>query len=145
MSRRFSLDVLPGRLAVCRLAPSEPVPAWAWQGALSAVTRTAQELSVVCQEAAVPEGVPTERGWRALRVEGPLSFEQVGVLATLLAPLAEAGVSVFALSTYDTDYVLVREPDLTRAVAALRSAGHTVREVSGRPGHPSDALDPQKP
>lgn len=129
MSQGFSLDLLPERLAVCRLGPAAPVPAWAWRGALCAVTRTAQELSVVCEERSVPEAVQAARGWRALRVEGPLSFEQVGVLAALLAPLAEAGVSVFALSTYDTDYVLVRERDLARAVAALRSAGHTVREV----------------
>ncbi len=125
-SPTIQLDVLPGRLAVCRLAPDAPLTDWMRTGALASVTRTEAELSVVCAESAVPEHVQAETGWRALCVRGPLAFELTGVLAALAVPLADAGVSIVALSTYDTDVVLVRETALAEAVAALRAAGHTV-------------------
>jgi hypothetical protein len=120
--------VLPGALAVCRLPPDAALPGWALSGALNSVTRTAGELSVVCAEAAVPDRVQCERGWRALGIVGPLDFGLTGILAALTAPLAAAGISIFALSTYDTDYVLVREYALAAAVAVLRQAGMTVQE-----------------
>jgi hypothetical protein len=124
LSRR--LRVLDGRLAVARLAPGDAPPPWASSGGLVSVTRTAEELSVVCAEDAVPAGVRSERGWRALALLGPIPFAETGVLAALLAPLAAARVGIFALSTYDTDLVLVKEADLARAVEALRAAGHEV-------------------
>ena len=122
----LTLRVLPGRLAVCRLPPDAALPAWAQAGALVAVTRTAGELSVVCGEDAVPAGVQSERGWRALAVVGPLDFALTGILAALAGPLAEAGIAIFALSTYDTDHVLVKERTLDQAVAVLRQAGMMV-------------------
>jgi hypothetical protein len=129
----LTLDTLDGRYAICRLGPGQAVPGWAWRGPLASVTRTPTELSIVCAEAAVPSTVEhVERGWRALCVAGPLDFGMVGVMARLTAPLAEAGVSVLALATFDTDYLLVREPDLLRAVAALRAAGHRVQTDSAR-------------
>jgi hypothetical protein len=88
------------------------------------VTRTGEELSVVCREVLVPEGIRAERGWRAIRVAGVLDLSEVGVLASLVVPLAGAGISLFALSTFDTDYLLVKEHDLGRAVEALVAAGH---------------------
>jgi hypothetical protein len=127
---RLTLALLPGTFAVCRLDPNEAVPAWATRGSFFSVTRTANELSVVCPQQAVPEGVRRESGWRCLRVVGTLDFSLVGVLASLLTPLAEAGVSVFAVSTFDTDYLLVREAGLERAMQALGSAGHDIRPVS---------------
>ena len=120
------LLLLPDRLAVCRLSPDAPAPAWALPGPFSSLTRTADELSIVCPEVQVPDGVRREAGWRALRVAGTLDFAQVGVLAALLAPLAKAGVSVFVVSTFDTDYVLLRERDLARGRLALERAGHEV-------------------
>src|SRR5206468_8549222 len=89
--------------------------------AFVSVTRTPDELSIVCPDEAVPPDVEVESGWRALKVPGPIPFDQVGVLAALATPLAAAGISTFAVSTYDTDYVLVREPDLERALAALET------------------------
>ncbi|WP_412062398.1 ACT domain-containing protein [Rubrivirga sp. IMCC45206] len=127
----MTLDLVPGRLAVGRLAPDAPVSDWMTTGAVSSVTRTAAELSVVCAEAAVPPDVVAERGWRALTVRGPLDFALTGILAGLAAPLAQAGVSIFALSTYDTDVLLVRDRQLAQAVAALRAAGHEVEESRG--------------
>ena len=112
--------------AVVRLDPDAEVPGWAGAGPISSVTRTASELSVVCREADVPEAASAERGWRLLEVAGPLAFTLTGVLASLVVPLAEAGITLFALSTFETDYLLVRERDLGRACDALRGAGHTV-------------------
>ena len=124
-----SLDLLADPLAVCRLAADAPVPPWALDGGggFVSITRTADELSVVCACTAVPDGVTVSTPWRALRVAGPLDLGEVGVLAALGGTLAAAGVSVFPVATYDTDYLLVREGALSTAVAALRGAGHTVR------------------
>jgi hypothetical protein len=128
--RRHALALLREPLALCRLPAGAPVPDWAHprDAPLASVTRTADELSVVCPASRVPEGVTASAPWRALRIDGPLDLSEVGVLAGLLAPLAEAGVSVFAIATYDTDYLLVREEAVKAAVEALRGAGHVVRD-----------------
>jgi hypothetical protein len=125
--RQLTLLVADGIFAVCRLEPGAPVPGWATAGAFFSITRTADALSVVCPEEAVPGGVQCERGWRCLRVAGAIPFSAVGVLASLTTPLAEAGVSVFAVSTFDTDYLLVKAADLGRAVDILRRRGHTIK------------------
>ena len=101
------------------------MPAWV-AGPFYNVTSTADEVSVVCESHLVPEGVNAERGWRILKVVGPFDFGVVGVMASLASPLAQAGVSLIALATFDTDYVLVKAENLSRAVAALTAAGHLV-------------------
>lgn len=128
---RVALRVLAERLAVCRLPATTPWPSPAQSTGFWSVTRTSGELSVVCAEDVVPsgDGVRVEAGWRLLEVAGPLDFSLVGVMAGITASLAAAGISVFVVSTYDTDYVLVRSATLERAVEALRSAGHTVDVV----------------
>jgi predicted N-acetyltransferase YhbS len=126
-SRQLPLLLLDDTFATCRLDGSAPIPPWATAGHFSSITRTADELSVVCGQDAVPVGVTCERGWRCLRVAGALPFSVVGVLASLTAPLAEAGVSLFAVSTFDTDYLLVKAEDLERAIDVLRRRGHTIR------------------
>ena len=122
----MTFDMLPGRLAVCRLDPQDDLEAWMGRGAFTSLTRTAHELSVVCDEAAVPESVVLEGGWRALALRGPIPFEMTGVLASVLEPLGAAGISIFAISTYDTDVVMVKARALEGAVRALEDAGHTV-------------------
>ena len=124
------LAVEPDRLAVCRLGAHAPLAGWMWTGPLASVTRRGGELSVVCAETAVPDGVETETGWRALTVEGPLDFALTGVLSSLAAPLADAGVSIFVLSTFETDVLLVQDAALEDAVAALRASGHTVEATA---------------
>ena len=120
---RFS--VMPGRWAIVRLGPGEPVPSWALgAGDFVSVTRTADELSVVCPESAAPGTVQAERGWAVIKLHGPFPFQAVGVLASFAAPLAAAGVSLFAISTYDTDYLLVNAADVPAARRALEGAGH---------------------
>src|SRR5689334_20304821 len=122
----LALTEVEGPFAVCKLDKDAAIPAWATGDGFFSVTRTGDELSVVCRQALVPEGVWCERGWRCLRVVGTMPFTVVGVLASLVTPLAGSGVSVFALSTFDTDYLLVKEGDLEKAVDALRRHGHTV-------------------
>ncbi len=124
----LTLLLLPGRVAVARLGPLEPIPAWAATQPFFSITRTAGELSIACAEHAVPQGVVAERGWRMLQVQGVLDFALVGILASLAAPLAQAGISIFSVSTFDTDAVLVKEDKRAQAIAALRAAGHQVIE-----------------
>jgi len=118
--------LLSERLAVCRLTPEAPYPDWARPGELLALVRTLEELSIVCQERFVPPEVKAERGWRALQVQGPLDFSQVGILASIARPLSDAGISIFAVSTFDTDYVLVKENMLERSLKALSQVGFLV-------------------
>ena len=121
-----TLTLMPDTFAVCRLNADASVPTWASAGKFFSMTRTAEELSVVCPQSLVPDGVRCERDWRCIRVAGTMDFSMIGVVAALVTPLAEASVSVFVLSTFDTDYMLVKESDLERALAALRAAGHVI-------------------
>ncbi len=120
------LNILPQRLVICRLEPDQPVPQWALGGEFFSITRTTEELSIVCEEGLPPAGTVCESGWRALMLEGPFDFNQVGILKSVLDALAAANISIFALSTFETDYILVRASDLERTVSALRAAGHRV-------------------
>jgi uncharacterized protein len=125
------LRVLEGRFAVARPDAADGLPAWFDLAApLAAAVRRADELSLVCPERDVPAGVVAERDWAALEVAGPMDLALTGVLAAIAAPLAGAGVPVFALATYDTDVVLVPAARLGDACAALRAAGHDVEGPS---------------
>jgi hypothetical protein len=115
-----------GRFAVCKLPPDSAIPRWATAGGLFSVTRTVEELSVVCRQEMVPAGTQAEVGWRCIRVAGAMPFTLVGVLASLTGPVAAAGVGIFVVSTFDTDYLFVKEEEVRVAVAALRGAGHSV-------------------
>jgi len=115
---------LPGRFAVCRLAAGASLPDWGFAGPFASVSRTAEELSVVCAEESVPTEVHTERGWVGFKLEGPFAFSQTGILAAFIAPLAESRIPIFAISTFDTDYVFVKEESVAAALATLRDAGH---------------------
>jgi len=123
------LQLLPDTYAVCRLEKNAPAPDWGTRGLFSSITRTEEELSVVCPDAHVPDGVRRQGGWRVLKVEGPLDFSLTGVLASLTAPLAREGISVFALSTYETDYLLVKTEQLEKAIQALRGEGYEIKKV----------------
>jgi len=127
-------SVIPGEWAVVRRAAAAPPPGWLDEAAgdFVSVTRTAEELSVVCPAAGVPETERAERGWALVKLHGPFPFAQVGVLASVAAPLAAAGVSLFALSTFDTDYLLVKRADLGAARRALAGAGHVEAAAESR-------------
>jgi hypothetical protein len=125
----MNLTVLPDIFAICRLSPAEDVPDWAMIGEFVSITHTADELSIVCAEENVPSDVKADRGWRALKVEGLLDLALTGVLASLANPLAETQINIFAVSTFDTDYLLVKGYNLIRACDVLRQAGHQVQQV----------------
>lgn len=118
----MTLNILTEPFAVWKLPPTAPLPTTDF----FVVVRTSDELSLVTPEAIAPaSGETCEPGWRAIKVQGNLDFALVGILAALATPLATAGVSIFAISTFDTDYILVKESQLSDAIAALQSHGHT--------------------
>jgi hypothetical protein len=126
LTRRLKLSLLPEHFAISRLAADAPIPEWATQVPFFSVTRTGDELSLVTELSRVPPGVQSQPGWRVLKVHGPFVLSEIGVLASLAAPLAEAKISLFAVSTFDTDYLLVASETLSAAVAALERAGHRI-------------------
>jgi len=128
LNRKFSL--LPERMAISRLPKDASPPSWALSGPFFSVTRTEEELSVVCPQINVPEGIKRDEGWRVLKVEGPLDLSATGILVSLITPLARERISVFAVSTYDTDCLLVKEESLKKAVQVLSGEGHEIREDS---------------
>lgn len=117
---------MPKRFAICRWDPDASIPHWARNQPFYSMTRTPNEFSIVCDVSGVPSEFPADRGWRALEVAGPMDLSTVGVLASLLTPLAQAGIAIFAISTFDTDYILVKESAAESAENALRMAGHEV-------------------
>jgi hypothetical protein len=126
--------VLPEVLAICRLPAGAPVPEWADNSArFLTISRTAEELSVTTVQGGVPADARCERDYRAIRVRGTLPTTLVGILLSIAEPLADAGLSIFAISTYDTDYVLVKERDLATALGALRGAGHDIESDQTAP------------
>jgi hypothetical protein len=114
---------LPGSYAIVRLAPDATVPDWATQGDFNSITRTADELSIVCPAANLPADVHSPHRWICLKLEGPFPFSQTGVLLSFIEPLSNNAIPIFAISTYDTDYVLIPE-EHARALDILREAGH---------------------
>lgn len=120
----MTLSLSPTRLAVCRLPADAPVPSGILDTSFCAVTRTEDELSIVLSESAANPSWRVEKGWRRLKVEGPLAFDIVGVVAALSAPLAKAGIPIFIISTFDTDYLLVKAENLNRVMATLEGEGH---------------------
>jgi hypothetical protein len=122
-----TLSCLSDILAICRLEADAPIPSWALRGEFVSITRTVDELSVVCRCGDVPVGIRCEKNYRCIKVEGPLGFDLKGIISSLTTVLARAGISVFVVSTFDTDYILVTEDRLEKAVGALSQAGHDVR------------------
>ena len=125
-TRRLTLRLLPETFAICRLEPGAAVPAWLPKSGFTAAIRTSAELSLYCDENAVPRDIRAERGWRGLELAGPFDFSETGVIAAVAAPLAEAGISISVLATYDTDYLFVRGAALESAAEVLQAAGHRV-------------------
>lgn len=127
-----TLSILPGFFSICRLGPSDAIPEWAIRRNVDffAITQTRDELSIICPQQNVPsdESLTVDKDWRCLKLEGPFDMDEPGVMAALATPLAEAGVSVFAEATYDTDYLVVNQ--LETAVKTLEMLGHIVQEAS---------------
>jgi len=129
IATKLKLSPLPGTFAICRLAADTMTPHWAGTGSFFSITRASEGLSIICAEANVPSGVLCNRGWRCLKVDGPLEFNAIGVVASLAQPLATAGVSIFVVSSYDTDYLLVKRESYEKTLGILRESGHDVSDL----------------
>lgn len=121
----MKLQELPSIFAVCRFEPTSEIPAWVTNSRFFSITRTTDELSIVCEQPLVPIGVKSENDWRAFKVVGSLDFSLTGILASIAQPLAEAKISIFAISSFDTDFVLVKSADWVRAHEVLQTAKFT--------------------
>jgi uncharacterized protein len=121
--RQLKFRWLPGPYAIVRLAPDAPIPAWGTNGDFTSITRTPDELSIVCPSASVPSDVQSSHRWICLKLEGPFPFSQTGILLSFIEPLSKNDIPIFAVSTYDTDYVLIQE-EFAWAMDVLREAGH---------------------
>ena len=126
--RTLNFIRLPGSYAIVRLAADAIIPAWSTTGEFASVTRTADELSIVCRTENLPAHVASPRRWSCLKLEGPFPFSQTGVLLSFIEPLSANGIPIFAISTYDTDYVLIQEEFAAQALVILRQAGHELEE-----------------
>ena len=124
--RNLKLGQLQGEYAICKFNPGSDPPDWAFGGEFFSVTRTADELSIICLYEQIPEQIPSQPGWRALKIEGLFDFDEIGVLASMTAPLAEAGISLLTISTFDTDYIFILSENYHRAVQTLSAAGHEI-------------------
>jgi hypothetical protein len=124
MKPKLKFRVISGSFAVCQLPAADPVPQWAMKGIFTSITRTTDELSIVCPMENVPEEHKTEISWTCLKIEGPFAFSQIGILHAFIQPLVEESISIFAIATFDTDYVLIQKPFADQALQALQNAGH---------------------
>lgn len=126
----LTLKLLKGSFGVCRLKPDDSIPDWALKGAFHSITYTEDELSIVCETAWIPNTVQCEKTWRIFKIQGPLDFALIGILAQIGQLMAEHQISIFALSTFDTDYILVKQDKVAQAVAALKQSDYEVLEAN---------------
>lgn len=125
----MKLEILTGEYSVCRLSPDANIPKWALSH-FSSITRTGHELSIVCRSQAIPDGVQREDGWKLFRIAGQLEFSMIGVIAAISKVLCEASISIFVISSFDTDYVMVKADQFAHAAESLTAAGYTFQDLS---------------
>lgn len=128
MSLSLNLRFIPGQYAVARLAQDSPIPDWARGPGFFALVRADDELTIVCCDGRVPDGVEAERGWACLRTIGPFAFQATGIVHSLIGPLSSNGIGVFVLCTFDGEHVLIAERDRRKATRLLSAAGHSFVE-----------------
>ena len=126
MNIKLTMSLMKDKYAVCRLSKEQRIPAWAYEGEFFSITRTPEELSIVCLQGNVPEGIKCEFEWRMLKIEGPLDFSLIGILSKISSLLAQNSISIFAVSTYDTDYILVKEKDISNAIKVLSEDNYNI-------------------
>jgi hypothetical protein len=122
----LTIQILPEQYAILHISSDENIPAWVLNGKYWSITRSESEISIVCQQDVVPTGFKGEFNWKVFKVHNPLTFEMAGILASLANPLADAGISIFAISSYETDYLMLKEVNLEKAVEVLSKAGHII-------------------
>lgn len=126
IEKKLTLSLLKDKFGVCRLNINEPMPGWGTKGTFFSITKTLDELSIVCNEENIPSDIKCEKGWKALKIKGPLDFSLIGILSKISGLLAKEGISIFAISTYDTDYILVKENHIQSAISVLLNNEYNV-------------------
>lgn len=126
INKKLNMKLLDGKYGVCRLSTNEAVPAWGFKGEFFSITKTEDELSIVCLEENISEEIRCEKGWRILKVEGPLDFSLVGILSKISGLMAKNDISIFAISTYDTDYILIKDENIKMAIGVLNKDDYNV-------------------
>jgi len=122
----LTMKLLNQKFGVCSLDKNELIPKWAKNGDFYSITKTLDELSIVCSQDFIPSNIKCEKDWKALKIEGPLDFSLIGILSSISTILAQVGISIFAISTYDTDYILVKEKDITNVINALANEKYEI-------------------
>lgn len=122
----LSMKLLKDKYGVCRLDKSDLIPEWSQNSDFFSITRTADELSIVCTDTCIPDDIKCEKDWRILKALGPLDFSLIGILSKISTILAQNGISIFAVSTYDTDYILIKDKDINNAIDALSKENYEI-------------------
>ncbi|WP_298839585.1 ACT domain-containing protein [Clostridium sp.] len=126
LEKILTMKVLAEKFGVCRLNKNALIPEWVGASNFYSVTKTSDELSIVCSQASIPSDIKCEKDWRILKIEGPLEFSLIGILSSISTILAKEGISIFAISTYDTDYILVKEKDIDNAINTLSNERYEI-------------------
>jgi hypothetical protein len=124
----MQLSLLDKIFGICVFANNIPIPEWAATASLCSITRTGKELTVVCPQNIIPADIEHDREWRCFRIDGSFDLEQIGVISSLAAPLAQAGISIYVVSSYDTDYILVKDEKVEQVIAVLSRDGHSIAD-----------------
>jgi len=126
LEKQLTIEITQSNYGVCRLSKEQAIPKWAMDSPFFSVTKTLDELSIVCSQNNIPDDIKCEKDWKLLKVLGPLDFSLIGILASISGAIAKKGVSIFAISTFDTDYILVKESSLANAIEALKQEGYSI-------------------
>lgn len=126
IEKKLTLKLLKDKYSVLRLNKNDEIPKWIFNEEFFSITRTEDELSIVCLQDKVKEYIKCERNWRILKIEGPLDFSLIGILSKISTLMANNNISIFAISTYDTDYILIKEETINRAIEILENSNYNI-------------------
>jgi hypothetical protein len=124
--RQLKLSLLKDKYAICTLPNDTPIPDWALTQSLISITRTGKELTIVCRMDSIPSELQSDLNWRCFRIDGSFDLNQIGVISSISSPLADAGISIYVISTYDTDYFLVQDKNVEQTISTLSNSGHSI-------------------
>ena len=126
--RQFQLSLLKDKYGICTLPNTAPIPDWALTQSLASITRTEKELTIVCRLEILPSQYQSDLNWRCFKIDGSFDLNQIGVISSISSPLADAGISIYVISTYDTDYFLIQEQNLEKTISVLSNSGHYIKK-----------------
>jgi hypothetical protein len=124
--RQLQLSLLKDKYGICTLPNTAPIPDWALTQSLASITRTEKELTIVCRLEILPSQYQSDLNWRCFKIDGSFDLNQIGVISSISSPLADAGISIYVISTYDTDYFLIQEQNLEKTISVLSNSGHYI-------------------